>query len=99
MNRLFTFSALAALGLGLTACMPALAQTFEEREDGTVISRDVRALTPEVSRNLKLARTPMPPSPLIVGTYWSCRKHSSGHEICRIKLVVCTEDQQNCVEV
>jgi hypothetical protein len=97
MNRLFSFGALAVFSL--TACIPALAQTFEERENGTVISRSVRALSPEVSRALKLARTPMPPSPLIVGTYWVCNTHSSGHDICRIKLVVCTDDQQYCVEV
>jgi len=33
-----------------------------------------------------------------VGTYWSCSDHN-GHEICRIKLVVCTDDQSQCVEV
>ena len=97
MNRLFAFGALAAFGL--TACTPTFAQTLEERDAGTVITRDVRALTPEVSSKLKIARTPMPPSPLIVGTYWACSTHSSGHEICRIKLVVCTDDQQYCVEV
>jgi hypothetical protein len=97
MNRLLKLGALAAFGL--TVSIPTLAQTLEEREAGTVITRNVRALTPEVSRALKLARTPMPPSPLIVGTYWACNTHSSGHEICRIKLVVCTDDQQYCVEV
>jgi hypothetical protein len=97
MNRLLNFSALAAFAL--TASVPTLAQSLEEGDTGTVITRNVRALTPEVSRALKLARTPLPPSPLIVGTYWSCSTHSSGFEICRIKLVVCTDDQQSCVEV
>jgi hypothetical protein len=77
----------------------ASAQTPVEADTGTVVTRDVRALPPEVSRSLKIARTPMPPSPLIVGTYWSCHKHDSGFDICRIKLVVCTDDQQYCVEV
>jgi hypothetical protein len=97
MNTFLKSGALAVFGLMASAS--ALAQTLEEREAGTVITRDVRALTPEVSRALKLARTPMPPSPLIVGTYWACSTHSSGHTTCKIKLVVCTDDQQYCVEV
>ncbi len=97
MNRLLTFGALVTFGL--TASIPAPAQTLDEADAGTVITRDVRALTPEVSRALKIARTPLPPSPLIVGTYWSCKTHGSGFEVCRIKLVVCTNDQQYCVEV
>jgi hypothetical protein len=94
----FTFSALAILGLMASAS--ALAQTFEEpaKEAGTVISREARVLPPDVSSKLKIARTPMPPSPLIVGTYWSCF-YDNDHEICRIKLVVCTDDQSLCVEV
>jgi hypothetical protein len=97
MNRFFRFGALAALGL--TAAVPALAQTPEDLDTGTVITRDVRVLTPEVSRALKIARTPMQPAGLIVGTYWKCKTHSSGFEICHIKLVVCTPNQENCVEV
>lgn len=97
MNKSFKLCALAAFGIAIV--VPALAQTPEERDAGTVITRSVRALPPEVSRSLKIARTPMPPSPLIVGTYWSCSNHSSGFEICRIKLVVCTDDQSSCVEV
>lgn len=91
------FGVLAVLGLAVA--IPTLAQTPDESEAGTVVSRDIRVLPPEVSRALKLARTPLPPSPLIVGTYWACSTHSSGHEICRIKLVVCTDDQKYCVEV
>jgi hypothetical protein len=97
MNRYFKFGALAALGLA--ASIPALAQTPEDLEAETVVTRDVRVLTPEVSRALKIARTPMQPAGLIVGTYWRCKTHSSGFEVCRIKLVVCTDNQQNCVEV
>lgn len=97
MNRHFKLSALAALGFA--TCVPALAQTPEEREAGTVITRSVRALTPEVSRALKLARTPVQTTGLLIGSYWSCSTNSNGHEICRIKLVVCTDDQSYCVEV
>jgi len=98
MNSGFKFAALAAFGL--IAAAPALAQVVAEPEAdiGTVATRDVRVLPFDASRKLKIARTPLPPSPLIVGTYWSCSDHN-GHEICRIKLVVCTDDQSQCVEV
>lgn len=94
----FRFGALAVLGL--IASAPALAQVAEEpnADAGTVLTREVRVLPPDVSRKLKIARTPLPPVPIIVGTYWSCFNHSD-HEICRIKLVVCTDDQSQCVEV
>jgi len=96
MNKLLNIGAFVALGF--TASVSAPAQTVDDADTGTVITRDVRALPPEVSRGLKIARMPLPPSPLIVGTYWSCKTHS-GFEICRIKLVVCTTDQTYCVEV
>jgi hypothetical protein len=97
MIKSLKFGALAALGLA--ACVPALAQTPDELDAETVVTRDIRVLTPEVSRALKIARTPMQPAGLIVGTYWRCKTHSSGFEVCKIKLVVCTDNQQNCVEV
>jgi len=97
MNRSFKFGALAAFSVAFL--VPALAQTPEELDAGTVITRDVRFLSPEVSRSLRIARNPASPTGLIVGTYWSCHTHSSGFEVCRIKLVVCTENQQNCAEV
>jgi len=40
----------------------------------------------------------LPPSAIIVGTYWSCTTHDD-RDICKIKLVVCTDDQSQCVEV
>ena len=97
-NSGFRFAALTAFGL--IAAAPALAQVVAEpaADAGTVITRDVRVLPFDVSRKLKIARTPTPPSPLIVGTYWSCSVQND-HEICRIKLVVCTDDQSQCVEV
>src|SRR5688572_29843151 len=97
MNRSFKLAALAASGL--TNLVPALAQTPEAPDAGAVITRNVRVLTPEISRSLKIARMPTPTAALLVGSYWSCSTNSHGHEICRIKLVVCTNDQQNCVEV
>ena len=98
MNSGFKFAALAAFGL--IASAPVLAQVVAEpdADAGTVATRDVRVLPFDVSRKLKIARTPLPPSALIVGTYWSCSNHN-GHDICRIKLVVCTDDQSQCVEV
>jgi hypothetical protein len=98
MNNGFKFAALAALGL--IASAPVLAQVVAEPEGdvGTVATRDIRVLPFDVSRKLKIARTPLPPVPLIVGTYWSCSNHN-GHDLCRIKLVVCTDDQSQCVEV
>ena len=98
MNSGFKFAALAAFGL--IASAPVFAQVVAESDadTGTVITRDVRVLPPDVSMKLRIARTPLPPSPLIVGTYWSCSDHN-GHELCRIKLVVCTNDQSQCVEV
>jgi hypothetical protein len=98
MNSGFRFAALAAFGL--IASAPVLAQVVAEPEGdvGTVITRDVRVLPPDVSRKLKIARTPLPPSAIIEGTYWSCTIHDD-RDICKIKLVVCTDDQSQCVEV
>src|SRR5262245_53580954 len=98
MNRGLKFAALAAFGL--VASAPLFAQVVAEPDADAeaVITRDVRVLPPDVSLKLRIARTPTPPSPLIVGTYWSCSNHN-GHDICRIKLVVCTNDQSQCVEV
>lgn len=98
MNSGFKFAALAAFGL--IAAAPALAQVVAEpaADTGAVITREVRVLPFDVSRKLKIARTPTPPSAIIVGTYWSCTIHDD-REICKIKLVVCTDDQSQCVEV
>ena len=96
MNKLLNLGVLVALGCA--ASVSALAQTVDEA-DASTVTRNVRVLSPEASRALKLARTPTPPTPLIVGTYWSCKTHSSGFDVCRIKLVVCTDGQQYCVEI
>lgn len=61
---------------------------------------DITFLSREVSRSLKI--TPIPtskPIPLIVGTYWNCHTNSQNFEICRIKVVVCEDDQSFCVDV
>jgi hypothetical protein len=92
------WSPLVVIGL-LTSTSP-LAQVpgDPDPELGTVTTRNVRLLPPEVSRSLKIARTPLPPTAqLLVGTYWSCHREH-GFDICRIKLVVCTPDQSQCVE-
>ena len=94
----FRFAALAAFGL--IASASALAQVIAEPAVDTeeVLTREVRVLPFDVSRKLKITRTPTPPSAIIVGTYWSCTLHDD-REICKIKLVVCTDDQSQCVEV
>ena len=98
MNSGFKFAALAAFGL--IASAPVLAQVVAEPEAdaGAVITRNVRVLPPDVSRKLKIARMPTPPSALLVGHYWTCTLHDD-REICKITLVVCTDDQSQCVEV
>ena len=97
MNRLLNFGALAAFAL--SASVPTLAQSPEEPQADTVVTRSVRALPPEVSRGLKIARMPMPNSPLIFGTTWVCHPLSSGYQMCKVALIVCTPDQLNCFEV
>lgn len=63
------------------------------------LTQSVRIIPPKVARSLKIARIPGGGGvPLVVGTYWSCFM-DSGFEICRIKLVVCTNDQSYCVQV
>ncbi|TQV78736.1 hypothetical protein FKG94_11980 [Exilibacterium tricleocarpae] len=104
---------LIALGLGLSLLLPSGAVVAEVKSgslsnmagvlsdlkevgggDGVVV------LPREVSEKLDIKTIPTPTSAGIrIGTYWDCYNHSSGHEICRIKLVACTDDQSFCVEV
>ena len=61
---------------------------------------DITFLSREESKSLKI--TPIPtsePIPLIVGTYWNCHVNAQDFEICRIKIVVCKDDQSFCVDV
>jgi len=95
MNRLFNFGALAAFALA--ASVPALAQTPEEHAATTIIIHNVRVLSPEVSRSLKIVRAPLPTSRLLIGFYWLCGY--SENEGCRNTVVVCTDDQSQCVQV
>ena len=54
----------------------------------------------DVSKSLKITTVPTSrPVPLIVGTYWNCRENAQDVEICRIKIVVCTDDQSFCTQV
>ena len=60
----------------------------------------VSILPPEISKSLKIARIPTNrPIPLIVGTYWNCAVNAQDFEICRFKIVVCTDDQSLCTQV
>lgn len=57
-------------------------------------------LSREMSRSLKITPiTTLEPIPLLVGTYWNCRVNAQNFEICRIKIVVCEDDQSFCVDV
>ncbi len=61
---------------------------------------NITSLPREMSKSLKI--TPIPtsePIPLVVGTYWNCPVNAQGFEICRIKIVVCGDDQSFCVDV
>ena len=95
MKRLLNFGALAAFAL--TASVPTLAQTPEEQVAAVTSIRKVRVLSPEVSRSLKIARAPLPPSAILVGFYWLCGYGEN--EGCSNKVVVCTDDQSQCVEI
>jgi len=61
---------------------------------------NITFLSREMSKSLKI--TPIPtlePISLLVGTYWNCRVNAQDFEICRIKIVVCEDDQSFCVDV
>lgn len=63
------------------------------------VKQSVKILPSDVSRQLKIQRIPTSePVPLLIGTYWSCH-YEHDFEICRFKLVVCTNDQTFCTEV
>jgi hypothetical protein len=89
----------ALVALGLAAAVPALAQTPGPNAAATVASltHSVRVLPPEVSRSLKIARAPNSTTSILIGTYWACDS-SGGHEFCWIKLVVCFDGQDVCIE-
>ena len=96
MNRLLNIGALAALGL--TATIPALAQTpGQNAPAAATLTHSVRVLPPEVSRSLKIARAPNSTSSILIGTYWACGERN-GNEFCWIKLVVCFDGQETCIE-
>jgi hypothetical protein len=77
---------------------PALAQVTDAA--AATATRAVKLLPYDVSRSLKIIRTPSTqPTPLIVGVYWTCHDAGHGHTICRITTVVCTNDQSQCAEV
>lgn len=85
--------------LFLVMTSPALAQTTRGSLDNLAMSPTIKVLSKEVSRSLRITRIPTSkPTPLIVGNYWNCREQSS-FEICRLTVVVCTNDQDTCVEI
>ncbi len=69
-----------------------------DSERGNV--QDITFLPREKSKSLGITLIPTSkPIPLIVGIYWNCPVNAQGFEICRIRIVVCTDDQSSCVEV
>jgi hypothetical protein len=81
---------LAATAQGQTTASPPV----------PVAVRTVKVLPPDVSRNLKLTRMPTTHTvPLIVGHYWSCHDSGYGTDLCRLVMVVCTNDQSTCFEL
>jgi len=93
-------AALAALST-LSIAAPSLAQTSTlASKTPPVASHTVKVLPPDVSRALQIMRMPTSqPVPMLVGVYWNCGDAGNGFELCRIVIVVCTQDQSQCVEV
>ena len=88
-------AAIVASTASITA--PALAQVTSVATKAPVAARTIKVLPPDVSRSLAITRMPTSqPVPLLVGVYWSC---DYGAVDCKLVLVVCTEDQSQCVEV
>lgn len=109
---LSTPKTLAVLLVGVLVLLGSSLVTADQDQDKSYEKQDrvvaceeaspptVTILPREVSKSLKIDRLPTSePIPLIVGTYWSCVTVHLNHEICRIKLVVCPNDQSRCIEV
>ena len=104
MNR-FAYTALAG---ALLFSFPA---TAEEAYPERVIATDptdglsFRVLVPEEVKRLEITPAPTDPGvPLIIGTFWRCESVQPNpftdetFDICRLKLVVCTDEGDFCVE-
>ena len=92
------FSLVTALSLLIAG--PALGQSIKTSATGIEATRTIRVLPQEISRSLKIMRTPTSqPVPFLIGTYWSCSDTPIGTEICHLVLVVCRDDQSLCTEV
>ncbi len=86
--------------LSLLMMAPVLAEEGKRYEaQRPAVIGTIRVLPKDVSQSLKITRVPTTqPVPLVVGGYWACNQ-DHGFDICRFVLVVCTENQSNCVEV
>ena len=82
---------------------PARGDATETLRNGPTRSETPRLtfLPPEVSRSLKIAQVPTNrPVPLLVGTYWNCETDANTDlEICDLTTVVCTNNQEHCVQL
>lgn len=93
---------LSAMFVSAAACVggPSFAQSTEGVPNGPVVTRAVRVLPYDVSRSLKITRTPTSrPTPFIIGVYWNCHDAGNDFNVCRLVTVVCTDDQSWCVEL
>jgi hypothetical protein len=91
---------------------PALAQqhiktgpSFKDRTDvsrtiGLPGDRMIAVLKPERVRDLTILRTPEPISAAVsVGTYWACSEGPGGFDECDLRIVVCDDAGEQCVEL
>ena len=66
----------------------------------TTTLRSLRVLPEDVSSSLDLSAIPTSkPTAIIIGTYWNCIENEHGIETCDIKLVACTKNQRQCIEL
>ena len=107
MNRR-TMKILLAVCLGivvlLTSSVVAGGKKKGDAANGAPIAAgslpNVTFLPREISKSLDITSVPTPePIPLIVGSYWRCTKTDQDFEICRFRIVVCTDDQSFCTEI
>jgi hypothetical protein len=88
----------AALAASTFATAAPAQTTSLTTKPPAVPTRAVKVLPPELSRSLAITRMPTTqPVPIVIGTYWNCQ--DGGNGLCRLVLVVCTDDQSLCAEV
>ncbi|MCH9638809.1 MAG: hypothetical protein K0U40_04880 [Betaproteobacteria bacterium] len=77
---------------------------FDSKGDSTLMKASstpkVKILPKEISRTLDIKAIPTSiPTPLIIGTSWTCYIDPIGIDHCDQILVICTDDQSFCTTV